>query len=174
MTRFQGLRSLLGELQLWSTPATYLHKCQETYHIRPQKPVMQLTTEAWRMGPGADIAIIDRLTVLRQNAIHAAMPRECGLCGKTIGGSSIAAEGGAAWQQGREVWERWRATCWQIWVRASVSRQRLLRRKLLLGAGVAMFGRARKARTCMACRWPFWKEFVKFAQGFVAVSWLQN
>ena len=34
----------------------------------------------------------------------------------------------------------------------------------MLGAGVATFGRARKARTCMACRWPFWKEFVKFAQ----------
>ena len=54
--------------------ATYLRKCQETYHIRPQKPVMQLTAEACRMGPGADIAIIDRLTVRRKNAIRSHAP----------------------------------------------------------------------------------------------------
>ena len=78
-----------------------------------------------------------------------ARPSEGACCGR-----------GAAWQEGREVWERWRATCWEIRAGASVSRQRLVRRKLLLGTGVAAFGRARKARTCMACRWPLSKEFV--------------
>ena len=34
------------------------------------------------MGPGADIAIIDRMTVLRKDAIHSAMPGTCGSYGK--------------------------------------------------------------------------------------------
>ena len=158
MTRFQALRSFVGRISTVVHSATYLRKCQESYHIRPQKPVMQLTTKACRMGPGADIAIIDRLTVRRKNATRSHAP-----CVRLVWQDhrrEHAAEGGAAWQEGREVWERWRATCCEIRAGASVSRQRLVRRTLLLGTGVAAFGRARKARTCMACRWPLSKEFV--------------
>ena len=81
-TRFQALRSFSGRTSSVVHSNTYLHKYQETYHIRPQKQVIQLATEVWRMGPDADIAIIDRMTVLRKDAVHSAMPGTCGLYGK--------------------------------------------------------------------------------------------